>query len=62
MKNSPIRREIRPQPNQAQGRHSDGPMLESNALFAGGNEVVITHGAELYRLRLTRQNRLILTK
>lgn len=36
--------------------------LDTRALFAGGSEVVITHGGEVYRLRLTRQNRLILTK
>jgi hemin uptake protein HemP len=36
--------------------------LDSRALFAGNSEVVITHGAEIYRLRLTRQNKLILTK
>lgn len=36
--------------------------LDSRTLLAGSDEVVITHGAETYRLRLTRQNRLILTK
>lgn len=36
--------------------------LDAGVLFAGGSEVVITHGAEIYRLRLTRQNKLILTK
>ncbi len=36
--------------------------LDSRALFAAGSEVVIAHGDERYRLRLTRQNRLILTK
>lgn len=36
--------------------------LDTGVLFAGTSEVVITHGAEIYRLRLTRQNRLILTK
>lgn len=36
--------------------------LDTGVLFAGGSEVVITHGAEIYCLRLTRQNRLILTK
>ena len=36
--------------------------LNSSTLFAGNSEVVIAHGAEFYRLRLTRQNRLILTK
>lgn len=37
-------------------------LLDSGALFAGGAEVIIAHGAEHYRLRLTRQNKLILTK
>lgn len=36
--------------------------LDSAALLAGGSEVMIRHGAETYRLRVTRQNRLILTK
>jgi hemin uptake protein HemP len=36
--------------------------LESQALFAGANEVVIAHGGEQYRLRITRQGKLILTK
>lgn len=36
--------------------------LDSRALFVGSSEVVIVHGAETYRLRLTRQNKLILTK
>jgi len=36
--------------------------LDSVALLAGGSEVMIRHGAEVYRLRVTRQNRLILTK
>lgn len=43
-------------------RKSVMPALDSAALFAGGHEVVITHGSETYHLRLTRQNRLILTK
>jgi hemin uptake protein HemP len=38
------------------------PLLTTGVLFAGGSEVIIAHGAEHYRLRLTRQNRLILTK
>jgi hemin uptake protein HemP len=36
--------------------------LTSSTLFAGRSEVIIAHGDETYRLRLTRQNRLILTK
>ena len=39
-----------------------GHRLDSGTLFAGSSEVVIAHGPELYRLRLTRQNKLILTK
>lgn len=36
--------------------------LESGALFAGRDEVLIAHGNETYRLRRTRQGKLILTK
>ncbi|MBS3936145.1 MAG: hemin uptake protein HemP [Sulfuritalea sp.] len=43
-------------------RQSAAPSLNSDVLFSGGNEVVIRHGPDVYRLRLTRQNRLILTK
>lgn len=39
-----------------------GHRLDTGVLFAGSSEVVITHGPEIYRLRLTRQNKLILTK
>jgi hemin uptake protein HemP len=38
------------------------PLLDSRALFAGANEVLIRHGGELYRLRLTQAGKLILTK
>jgi hemin uptake protein HemP len=36
--------------------------LDSATLFAAGREVAIAHAGDIYRLRLTRQNRLILTK
>jgi hemin uptake protein HemP len=36
--------------------------LNSQDLFVGTREVTISHGEELYRLRLTAQNKLILTK
>jgi len=36
--------------------------LDSGVLFAGTREITITHGNEIYRLRLTAQNKLILTK
>lgn len=52
--------------NQAEaklaGKSAGGQLLDSRALFAGSSEVVIAHGEETYRLRLTRQNKLILTK
>lgn len=43
-------------------RMASAQPLDTGVLFAGSSEVVITHGTEVYRLRLTRQNRLILTK
>lgn len=38
------------------------PALDSTEIFQGGKEVVIRHGEELYRLRLTSSNKLILIK
>lgn len=39
-----------------------GHKIDSRDLFIGTREVIIHHGAEVYRLRLTGQNKLILTK
>jgi hemin uptake protein HemP len=36
--------------------------VDSRALFQGAREITIAHGDETYRLRLTAQNKLILTK
>lgn len=36
--------------------------LESTDLFREGREVIIRHGEEQYRLRLTSSNKLILIK
>jgi hemin uptake protein HemP len=36
--------------------------IESRDLFVGTREIIIGHGEEAYRLRLTAQNKLILTK
>ncbi|MCF8476211.1 MAG: hemin uptake protein HemP [Pseudolabrys sp.] len=36
--------------------------LESRDLFVASREITIAHGGEIYRLRLTAQNKLILTK
>lgn len=47
-----------PQPAQA----ADVPTLESGDLFALGKTVRIRHQGQTYFLRLTRENKLILTK
>jgi hemin uptake protein HemP len=36
--------------------------IDSRHLFVDAREIVIAHGDETYRLRLTGQNKLILTK
>jgi hemin uptake protein HemP len=36
--------------------------IESPALFEGGREVVIVHQGQTYRLRITKADKLILTK
>jgi hemin uptake protein HemP len=36
--------------------------VESQDLFVGTREIVILHGRDAYHLRLTAQNKLILTK
>lgn len=38
------------------------PRIQSNNLFSVSREVRIQHEGEEYRLRLTRNNKLILTK
>lgn len=37
-------------------------VLDSQALLQGGREVLIRHGDDCYRLRHTRNDKLILTK
>lgn len=38
------------------------PLISSQELFAGHREIIIQHGQEQYRLRLTSTNKLILNK
>ena len=38
------------------------PVIDSAALLGGGRELLIRHGGECYRLRHTRNDKLILTK
>ncbi len=42
--------------------HVQPPSLESRQLLQGRCEVLIRHGDEVYRLRHTRNDKLILTK
>ena len=39
-----------------------GNRIESRDLFAVEREIIIAHGEDTYRMRLTSQNKLILTK
>jgi len=36
--------------------------ISSGDLFVGTRDIMINHGGQIYRLRLTAQNKLILTK
>ncbi len=38
------------------------PRVKAAALFGGGREVIIEHERQEYRLQLTKQGKLILTK
>ena len=38
------------------------PCFHNRGLFCGHREVCIEHAGQTYRLRITRQNKLILTK
>lgn len=38
------------------------PVFDSSGLLQGGREILIRHGGECYRLRHTRNDKLILTK
>jgi hemin uptake protein HemP len=51
-------------PSQAprQDTQPNSTPIDSTSLFQGRQEVVIFHDGHEYRLRITRQNKLILTK
>ena len=50
--------------SSAEGRKISvtGDRIDSRDLFINTREITIAHGANVYRLRLTAQNKLILTK
>lgn len=41
---------------------SNVPVYEVNALFGSARTIILRHAGEQYRLTITRQNKLILTK
>ncbi|MDI6026225.1 hemin uptake protein HemP [Corticibacterium sp. UT-5YL-CI-8] len=53
-------------PEADAGRVANGPLavrtLTSESLFDGAYEIGINHGGSLYRLKITRQGKLILNK
>lgn len=49
-------------PDKGATADTDPRKYDSAALFGGRREVTIDHGGEVYRLRLTSNNRLILIK
>jgi hemin uptake protein HemP len=52
-----------PTPDRGDGRAPpDTPVIDIRDLLAGGREAIIVHGGERYRLRVTANDKLILTK
>ena len=52
-----------PRPDDVVGETTDiVPSVDSVTLMKGRRELVIRHGADSYRLRITASNKLILTK
>ncbi len=51
-------------PPAGSGRSNADPAIaiDSTTLMAGGREIVILHAGERYRLRITANDKLILTK
>lgn len=46
----------------ASGSKTSNQRYQSQALFCGQQEILIEHAGHAYRLRITRQDKLILTK
>jgi hemin uptake protein HemP len=47
---------------QGEGAEANPAWLDSRSIFAGRNEVLIKHGDQVYRLRVTKLGKLILYK
>jgi hemin uptake protein HemP len=54
---TPVIEPMRPRPPQTPPR-----TLSSESLFDGRTEISIDHGGSIYRLKITRQGKLILNK
>ena len=51
-----------PNASQTAGRTNDRPRLTSEQILRGNSAVEIEHAGQYYLLRITRENKLILTK
>lgn len=51
-----------PDQNRAAASARAMPTITSDALFKGAHEIAIEHQGSVYRLRITRQGKLILNK
>ena len=53
---------IAPAAPRAEHRNAVPPAVSAELLFGGAKEIVIRHQGDDYRLRITRNDKLILTK
>jgi len=51
-----------PPASQTDARHHEKTCLDSRQLLGGKNLIEIEHAGQRYQLRVTRENKLILTK
>lgn len=51
-----------PAPPASATRHAEQPIVNAQQLFGDKRELVIVHNGERYRLRITANDKLILTK
>ncbi|MFB1487971.1 MAG: hemin uptake protein HemP [Thiocapsa sp. C3-sup] len=51
-----------PRTQSSAAMRADLPRIDSNALLRGNNLLLIDHAGDRYILRMTRNNKLILTK
>lgn len=49
-------------PSRLPGKIESSNIVQANQLFQGTQEVLIDHNGETYRLRITKNDKLILTK